>query len=198
MLYARREIFNRLSIKIGKFFSKFPITANQWTLSSLFFVFISVYFLFNENLVFASIFFLLAALVDIIDGSVARITGRVTTLGAYLDTMVDRVVEFSIVLGLFFINYPTFLISSKFWLLFFLFGSYMTTYVKSAASEKKLVDKELRGGLLERSERLILTFLVMLISIFSLSYGLYLIVLMAILTNLTALQRFLLAIKQKK
>ena len=197
MFYARREIFNKLSIRLGMFFSKFPLTANQWTLSSLLFAFISFYFLINQGLIIASIFFFFTAIVDIIDGSVARVTGKVSTFGAYLDTIVDRLIEFILVLGLLFINYPDFLVSSKFWLLFLLFGSYMTTYVKSAASEKKLVDKELRGGLLERSERLMLTFLIIFVSAFSLNYGLYLIVLMAVLTNLTALQRFVIATKQK-
>jgi len=71
----------------------------------------------------------------------------------------------------------------------------MTTYAKSAALEKGLVERELRGGLLERAERLVLLFLIILVTNFSRSYAMYLIVAAAILTNLSALQRIILALK---
>ncbi len=75
------------------------------------------------------------------------------------------------------------------------FGSLMTTYVKAAAKEKELVEKEIKKGLLGRGERVILISLAMLLGIFNLSWMLYPIVILAIFSNLTAIQRIYLTLK---
>jgi len=196
MLYSKREIFNELSEKIGKAFSKIPLSPNQWTFLSLILAVITTYFIVYQNFVYATVFLFLVAFLDIVDGSVARITKRTTKLGAYLDTVIDRVTEFLIIFGLFFVNFPDLLFPSKIWLLLLFFGSQMTTYVKAAASEKKLTETELKGGILERPERLILMFLIVLLLNVSLKYSLYLLVITALLANLTAVQRFYKASRQ--
>ena len=190
MLYLKREIFDGLSEKIGKSFSKIPMSPNQWTILSLILSVVTAYFLIKQDFVYASVVFFFMACLDIIDGSVARVSQKATKFGAYLDTVMDRITEFLVVFGLFFVNLPDFLLSSKRWLLILFFGSQMTTYVKAAAFEKKLTDKELRGGILERPERLILLFIVILLLNFSTTDSLYVLILAAVLTNLTALQRF--------
>ena len=159
MLYKNREKFNFLSVKIGMFFSRFPLTPNQWTLLSFVPAFLSFYFLLMQNVLFAAVFFGVAGFFDLIDGSVARVTGRATKFGAYLDTVSDRYVEFFVVAGIFFLPLPSFFLPANFWLFLYLFGSLMTTYVKAAAKEKELVQKELKGGLFERAERLGLLFI---------------------------------------
>ena len=71
----------------------------------------------------------------------------------------------------------------------------MTTYVKAAAKEKELVEKELKGGLLERAERLIILFIGILLAYFDKFYLTYIIVVLAVLTNISALQRIIIAKK---
>ena len=66
-----------------------------------------------------------------------------------------------------------------------------TTYSKAAAKEKLFLESELKGGLMERPERLLLLFFILVAGIFSLKLSLYLIVLFAVLSNLTAFQRIL-------
>lgn len=193
MLYARREIFDKLSIKIGRFFSRFRLTPNQWTIITIPLSLLTFYFLLKEELLFALVFFAATSFIDFIDGSVAKYTGKISKKGAYLDTIADRYVEFIILFGLFFVIYPHIIFSSKTWIIILLFGSVMTTYVKSSAFEKGL--GEIKGGVLERAERLILIFLVILVSYFSRTYGMYLIILTAVLANVSALQRILKAIK---
>jgi len=53
---------------------------------------------------FAVIFILLSGFLDIIDGSVARKKGLVSNIGASLDLIFDRVVEFSILFALFMLD----------------------------------------------------------------------------------------------
>src|SRR5262249_4274972 len=132
MLYEKRKNFSGFEAKIGKFFSKLPLTPNQWTLLSLILALFTFYFLYIENFVLAAISFALAAFFDIVDGNVARTRKVATVKGAYYDTIVDRYVEFLIILALFFIGLPAL------WLIAYLFGSTMTTYAKAAAREKNL------------------------------------------------------------
>jgi len=195
MLYKKRNYFYKLGKKIGFIFSKISLSPNQWTILSLVFALIMFYFLINQNFLFASIIFAFTAFIDMVDGAVAREAKKVTKIGGYLDSITDRVIEFIIVLGLFLSNYPDFIISIKIWLLFLLFGSFMSTYTRAAAFEKK-VFKDLKGGILEHTDRLILFFLIILISIFSLQYASYLIAITVILANISALQRFLTVIKR--
>jgi archaetidylinositol phosphate synthase len=194
MLEEKREKFIKIEKIIGKIFSQF-LSPNQYTLISLFFVFVSFYFLIKENLILALIFFLLAALLDIIDGAVARFTKKTTKKGAYLDTIFDRYIEGIILLGFLFLPLADFLLPAKIWIFLALFGSLMTTYSKAAAKEKELVSKELKKGFLGRGERIILISLAILLGVINFSWLIYPIVILAIFSNLTVLQRIYLALR---
>lgn len=196
-LYKNREKFSNLSIKIGIIFSKLGMSPNQWTMITLIPTFIALYFLIMQNFIIAAAFFLFASFIDLIDGSVARVTGKVTKKGAYLDTIIDRYVEFIIIIGLFMIPLPGFYMPATFWLFLYLFGSMMTTYAKASAKEKELTAKELRGGILERAERLIILFAGIIIAAYSLLWLTMIIAALAILANITALQRITNAVTMK-
>jgi phosphatidylglycerophosphate synthase len=188
-MYAARERFQNLSIKIGIVFSKIGLSPNQWTMVSLLPVMVAVYFLYYQEFIIAALLFIVSSFLDLVDGSVARVTGRVSRVGAYLDTVVDRYVEGIIIIGLVFVSLPPFLVDARVWIMIFFFGGIMTTYVKAAAKEKELVTRELKGGLLERAERLIILFVGILLASIDMMFLTYVLVLLAILTNITALQR---------
>lgn len=192
-LYRRRDKFAGFSVKVGIVFSKIGLSPNQWTLLSLVPITVAFYYLMNEEFLLAAVFFIISSFIDLIDGSVARVTGRVTKLGAYLDTIVDRYIEGIIIFGLLFASLPDLFIPAYAWLFIYFFGAMMTTYVKAAAKEKELVEKELRGGILERAERLIILFIGILLASFDKFYLTYVIVVLAILANLSALQRIAIA-----
>jgi archaetidylinositol phosphate synthase len=197
VLYKRRDRFANFSVKVGILFSKLPLSANAWTLLSLVPVFAALWYLVNGQFLWAAGLFLLSAFMDLIDGSVARVTGTVSKKGAYLDTVVDRYVEGIVVFGLLFAGLPGFYLPSAFWLFLYFFGAMMTTYVKAAAKEKELTEKEIRGGFLERAERLIILFIGILAASLDLFYLTYTIVVLAVLSNITALQRIWAAVKEK-
>ena len=191
MLYEQRERFKGLSIKVGMIFSKIPLSPNQWTLLSLVPALAAAFFLAKEKFLEAAFFFAFAAFIDLIDGSVARVLGRPTKFGAYLDTITDRYVEFMIIFGMFFASLPSFYFSASAWLFLYLFGSMMTTYAKSAAKEKELVEKELKGGILERAERLVLLFIGIILASANSLWLVYILAVLAVLANITAMQRIL-------
>lgn len=201
MLYKYSEKFDGFKSRLGNFFGRLPVNPNGWTFLSIIAALASFYFLLQEDFVPAALLFGAAAFLDVIDGSVAKTKNKASILGAYLDTITDRYVEFIIIFGLFFAAYPHFdllgisLFSSKTLLLIMLFGSFMTSYSISAAHEEGVEERRLRGGILERGERMILLFIIILLSDFSRIYALYLIALMAALANITALQRIWIAIR---
>ena len=198
MFYAMRERFEGFSIKIGLLFSKFPLTPNQWTILSVVPVLASFYYLVQEEFLPAALFFILAGFLDVVDGAVARVTGRVTKLGAYLDTITDRFIEGILILGLFFVSLPSYILDIKVLLFIYFFGAMMTTYVKAAAKEKELSTKEIKGGLLERAERLSLLFIGLLLASQNVLYLTYIIFALAVLSNFTMLQRIWIAVKTAK
>jgi len=196
MLYEHWDKFYKVDLKIGGLFSWVPLTPNQWTFLGLFPAFISFYLLINQKFVLAACFLLLSSFFDLIDGAVARATGRVTKLGAYLDTIVDRYVEGLIVFGLIFVSLPDFFLPATAWIFLYLFGSLITTYSKCAAKEKELVTDELRGGILERAERVAGLLLGLFLAKIDKTYLTYIIVILAILSNISALQRMSKAFKK--
>ncbi|MBU3957544.1 MAG: CDP-alcohol phosphatidyltransferase family protein [Nanoarchaeota archaeon] len=195
MLYKYSEKFRGFKSGLGEFFGRLPITPNCWTALSLIAAFMGFYLIIQDKFISGAALFAIAAFLDLIDGSVAKAKNKVSVLGAYLDTITDRYVEFIIIFGLFFVAYPHFIFSAKTWLLIMLFGSLMTSYSISAAREEGVEERRLRGGILERGERMILLFLIILLSDFSRTYALYLIAIMAVLANITALQRIWIAVR---
>ncbi len=128
---------------------------------------------------------------DLLDGGVARRTAQATRRGAFLDSVIDRYAEFFTFcgLGVFF---------SASWMLWVValgfLGSVMVSYVRARAEG---LGVECRGGLMQRGERYVLlgvsSFLNTLFNHLSCQSSHYLLmlglVLLAVLTNLTALSR---------
>jgi len=158
---------------------------------------ITFYFLVKGEFLISTVLLAFTSFIDVIDGAVARATKKASIFGAYLDTIVDRLIEFVTILGLFLVGYPDFILPMNFWLASLLFSCLMITYSKAAASEKGLVRKELKGGILEHPDRMLFFIAIVLVSNYSLEYASFLIVAMTILTITTAVQRFLIAIKGK-
>ena len=198
MLSEKKEKFEFILEKVGIFFSKFRLHPNFYTLISLFFGFLCFFSLVKNNLLLALIFFVFGALCDLIDGSVARVSLKVTKVGAFLDTICDRYVEGMVFLGFLFLPLPKVFLPAFFWISLSLFGALMTTYSKAAAKEKQLIKEEIKKGLLGRPERLILIFFAIFFGIFNLYWLVYLLILFAILSNFTAFQRIILILKSSK
>ena len=188
-LYKRREWFSGFSVNVGILFSRLRLSPNQWTGISIIFAIITFYLLAQESFLAAAVFLIISAFFDLVDGSVARVMGKASRLGAYLDTVADRYVEGMIAFGLLFAGLPGFFLPSYAWIFLYLFGSLMTTYAKSAAKEKGVVYQELKGGLLERAERMIILFIGILLASVQPLFLTYVIIILAVLSNISALQR---------
>jgi phosphatidylglycerophosphate synthase len=198
MLDAKREKFKNIEKLVAKIFSFFPFTPNQYTAATILFALLSFFFLFKKKILIAILFFLLASFLDFVDGAVARYKKKATKIGAYFDTIADRFVEGILLLGILFLELPDVIFKSYIWIFLILFGSLMTTYAKAAAKEKDLVVEELKGGILARGERLFLILFSLILSLFNPYFCVCLLIIIAILTNFTAVQRICFAVKKSK
>ena len=132
----------------------------------------------------AGIVMLAAACFDMLDGAVARATDRASDWGAVFDAVSDRLADFALLFGLLiwytaaerFDRTAVVLIGVS------LFGSMMVSYTRSKAGEFGI---SIRSGLGTRLERV----LIMAIGLLS-AQIIPILWLLAVLTNLTALQRW--------
>lgn len=204
MIKARFDT-DRISVRIGLVFSGFGISPNTWTLLSLIpavFGFLSLY---SRDLPAALILFAISGFIDAIDGAVARVTGSVTALGAFLDGIIDRYVEILVYVGLLFYMLPLeteFYLPNPVWIALLIYGALMPTYIRAYADHRGVVtdpgDHKNMGGLLERAERLSILYIGMLLGCFDPNFLIYFIALLSILANVTALQRLWFVVNYRK
>lgn len=195
MLAEKRQSFKKLEECVGNLFYKF-LTPNQYSFLAIFISLIGFKFLIELKLKVALILLVTSSFLDFVDGAVARKTKTASQKGAYLDTILDRYVEGIILLGFLFLPMPQILFPNYIWIFLSLFGSLMTTYAKAAGKEKEILETELKKGLIGRGERMILENLAIFLGIFDLQYTIYLIIVLAALSNFTALQRIYMVLNQ--
>ncbi|NPA49388.1 MAG: CDP-alcohol phosphatidyltransferase family protein [Thermodesulfobacteria bacterium] len=131
----------------------------------------------------AGLLLLLFGPLDAVDGLLARRSGKQSVFGAFLDSTLDRYAEIAIFGGLLYFALE---IGAKNWALlsfFALTGSLMVSYARARAEALGL---ECKVGLLTRFERLAILTLGLLLEWVTFSLAI-----IAILANLTALQRML-------
>lgn len=144
------------------------------------------------QLVPGGVVLLLAGAFDILDGAVARVTGKVYRYGAFLDSTTDRYAEGFTYMGLlwyFIFNghhtvEPMLVIAA-------LTGSLLVSYVRARAQSLGFVCE---GGILARPERVVITVLGLLINPILVP----MLWVLAVLTNLTAVQRIFLVWRQAR
>jgi CDP-diacylglycerol--glycerol-3-phosphate 3-phosphatidyltransferase len=126
---------------------------------------------------------------DTLDGALARATNRVTTFGAFLDSVCDRYAEAAVFFGLVW-WYQSMANSLGVALAYVaLVGSLMVSYARARAEGVGLQAAEV--GWFQRPERIILLGVGLLAAAFLPSALLIALALLAILTSVTVLQRVL-------
>ncbi len=107
-------------------------------------------FLYSQGLISLAGFSLLgSAILDILDGRVARRRHLSSQLGAFVDSVFDRIGEFFIFGGL--LSYFAFLKFYFFTILIIILGSFLTSYCKARAES---LGVKCEVGILQRPERL--------------------------------------------
>ena len=162
----------------------FGLTPNMLTLVGLVITGASALLIGAGHFVAGGVVLIFAALFDILDGAVARVTGKVYRYGAFLDSTTDRYAEgFTYVALLYFYVAQGHHTTEPMLVIAALTGSLLVSYVRARAQSLGFVCD---GGLLARPERVVLTVIGLL---FADQLLLPVLWILAVLTNLTAVQR---------
>jgi CDP-diacylglycerol--glycerol-3-phosphate 3-phosphatidyltransferase len=167
-----------------------PLTPNQVTVVGLLLTFVAATLVAFGELRWAGVVLIVAGTCDILDGALARSTHTSYPYGAFLDSTLDRYSEGAIYIGLaaYFVSaggpYERWLVLATFAALA---GSFLVSYVRARAQSLGFTCE---SGLFARPERVVVTVIGLVFSGVLGGWVLYGVVfLLAILTNLTALQR---------
>jgi archaetidylinositol phosphate synthase len=135
-------------------------------------------------LVLAFVLLLLSGFCDALDGIVARLYGQATVFGGFLDSVLDRYADAAVYVGIIAGGLCNIL-----WGLIAVVGSLLVSYSRARAEAAGIKMESV--GLAERAERMIVLLVATLIAVFwqpatVMNVG---VILLAILSNLTVLQR---------
>ena len=145
------------------------LTYWQWELHSLL-------------LILAPLLMLASGLLDALDGAMARLYGEATNFGGFFDSLLDRYADAVILCGIILGG-----LTNVTWGLAALMGSLLVSYARARAEAAGVKMESV--GLAERAERIVLLALASFFSyvwLDALNWG---VLLLAVLTNLTVVQR---------
>jgi len=165
---------------------RLPVTPNQITVVGTALTFAAAVLVASGQLRWGGVVLAFAGTFDILDGALARSTGRSYPYGAFLDSTLDRYSEGAMYLGLI-----AYFVSAggplERWLVVgtaaALAGSFLVSYVRARAQSLGFTCET---GLFARPERVVVTVVGLVFGGVVLTAVVFL---LAVLTNLTALQR---------
>jgi len=186
MLFRVKKFSGKLLLPLGKKLSKIP--ANYISICgfiSAILVFIGFFF---KWILLDIIFLCFIFLLDQLDGVIARLQG-VTKFGGFLDSTLDRYSDILIFVGIILGEYTEIIIG-----FIVIFGAFLTSYTRAKIEALGIVS--LSGvGLLERTDRIPILIIGTIIQIWIPFAIWWTMVILAIGTHLTAIQRFIFAYK---
>ncbi len=172
--------------KIGKGFAATGLSANFWTCVGLGFALVSaiVYGMGIEfGLIIGGILLLVSGFFDMVDGQVARVTGKTSKKGEYLDSMFDKIAEVAIFLGILIGGY-----AEPYLVLLAITLSLLVSY---ARAKSDIINIKLQGiGIGERAERLLVIAIIGMIGFMD-----YAVIVVVIIAGITLIQRMIFTAK---
>ena len=184
-----RESLRPALEKVGKGFAATGLSPNFWTVVGLVIALASavVYGMGMEfGLIIGGILLLVSGFFDMVDGQVARVTGKTSKKGEYLDSMFDKISEVAIFLGILVGGY-----AEPYLVLLAITLSLLVSY---ARAKSDLINIKLQGiGIGERAERLLVIAIIGIIGFMD-----YAVVIVVIIAGITLVQRMIFTTKNIK
>ena len=189
MLNNLRETLRPVLEQMGKGFAATGLSPNFWTFVGLGFALTAavVYGMGIESgLIIGGVLLLVSGFFDMVDGQVAKITGKTSKKGEYLDSMFDKISEVAIFLGILIGGY-----AEPYLILLAITLSLLVSY---ARAKSDLINIKLQGiGIGERAERLLVIAIVGIIGFMD-----YAVLVVVIIAGVTLIQRMVFTTKNIK
>ena len=164
---------------VASSFAALGLSPNHITVIGLLVSIFSAYAFYLSFQLWGGILLLLAGFFDIIDGAVARITGKVTRWGGVLDSILDRYSDLIVIGAILLAG-----LCDPLWGVIAIIGSVMVSYIRARGEAEGINMSSV--GLMERAERMVILAVSAIVG-----YTWAGIVLLAVLTHLTVAQRLL-------
>jgi phosphatidylglycerophosphate synthase len=189
-----RTKYEARTLVLGRICARVGLSPNILTVISLVVGALSGFAYGKQRLGTGVFLLIMAAFIDILDGSTARASGRITKFGTILDMVFDRYAEFFILLGILLSGYV------KPWcVLLGLFGMIIASYTRATAESKGGLNNA-AVGLVGRLEKFLILIIGTLFQIYF-PWGKileYSVILVGIISTVTALQRLFYAMRMLK
>ena len=189
MLNNLRDTLKPALEKIGRGFASTGLSPNFWTAVGLGFAILSaiVYGLGVEfGLIIGGILLLVSGFFDMVDGQVARVTGKTSKKGSYMDSMFDKIAEVAIFFGILVGGY------AEPYLVFLAIT--LSLLVSYARAKSDIINVKLQGiGIGERAERLLAIAIIGIIGFME-----YAVIIVVIIAGITLIQRMIVTTKNIK
>jgi CDP-diacylglycerol--glycerol-3-phosphate 3-phosphatidyltransferase len=183
MLRHYKASLTRLADPLARALLRAHVRPNHLTMVGLVVSILAAWALAQGQLRVGAALLALAGLFDFFDGSLARLANSVSAFGAFLDSVADRYSDLVVLLGVVLYYHRAIDTTGVFLTMVALVGTIMTSYTKARAQS---IGVACDIGLIERPERLIV-----LIAGATFNALTPAMIALALLTNLTALQRIL-------
>jgi archaetidylinositol phosphate synthase len=189
MLSEVRKKVAPLIEPVARAFARAGFSPNSLTMVGLLIGSVAAWLFADGQTILAGIALLVCGAFDVIDGAVARMTGKETAFGGLLDSVIDRYVDFVIFIGIIYGGLANLWAPSWAWATLALTGSFMVSYTRARAESAGA--GKLDVGIAERGERI-------LILAFGGLLGLtkFAVAIVAILAHSTAIHRIIVAKKR--
>lgn len=197
LLNKLRDLMNPTLVKVGTLFASTGVSANVWTCLSLCALTLAGILYATSAFtagfswfylpIITSMLLLIGGFFDIVDGSVARTTKRISLKGSFLDSTGDRISESVIFIGIAVGN-----LADPIWCMIALSLSFLVSYVRAKAES---LGVDLAGlGVGERAERLLILAIVGLVPVANaIQWG---VLLVSIVAGCTAIHRIVVTSKK--
>ncbi|RLI84437.1 CDP-alcohol phosphatidyltransferase family protein [Archaeoglobales archaeon] len=93
-------VYRRFSRPLARFLSKYNVSPNLITIIASAIGILAGLIIYYGRIFEGVIIIFISQILDCTDGDLARLTGRVTALGGYLDRIFDRFVDAAIIIGI--------------------------------------------------------------------------------------------------
>jgi archaetidylinositol phosphate synthase len=175
--------------KMGRGFASTGLSPNFWTVVGLGFALLSAiaYGMGIEfGLIIGGVLLLVSGFFDMVDGQVARVTGKTSKVGSYLDSMFDKIAETAIFLGILVGGY-----AEPYLVLLAITLSLLVSYARAKSDS---LNVKLQGiGIGERAERLLVIAIIGIIG-----YMEPAVIIVVIIAGITLIQRMIFTAKNIK
>ena len=149
-MHRLRSLLNPIVDGIARVFVKLGFSPSGLTVIGVLVACVAAALIARGMLAAGGVVVLVAGIFDLFDGAVARMTNRATKFGALFDSVMDRVSEAVVLLGLLWFYLEDGEQLGAVLVYVSIVGSTMVSYVRARAEG---LDIECKGGLMQRPER---------------------------------------------